>query len=242
LAGAVTGISTPSRFAGAARWLFASESVRAAAMRTVRGLRDTDLLPPGLDEVFLGPAAERDWDWHLVAPGRIDPRKGLATAVAALEHLPGAATLTIVGGGDEHHRAELEQLAERLSVRPRVVFAQARPRPQLAELYAEADAVLFPVVWAEPFGLVPLEAMGIGRPVVATGRGGSGEYLRDGENCLLHEPEDPRGLATAVARLAESPDLRARLREGGFATAPRYARTRWNERIVAEHEARAAPD
>ncbi len=54
-----------------------------------------------------------------------------------------------------------------------------------AEL-AAADALLFPVQWEEPWGLVPLEAMASGTPVVATGTGGSGEYLRDGDNCLVY--------------------------------------------------------
>jgi glycogen synthase len=222
-------------FPGAARWLFASDSVRRAAVGALGQLPDTDLLPPGLDEVFLRPAPEREWEWKLLAPGRLDPRKGLRTAVEALAALPGA-TLTIVGGGDDRERSELEALAARLGVAGRVVFEQPRPRAELASLYAASDVVLFPVVWAEPFGLVPLEAMGIGRPVVATGRGGSGEYLRGGENSLLFEAEDADGLAAAIRLLADSPQLRATLREGGFATAPQYARSHWNERVVAEHE------
>jgi phosphatidylinositol alpha-1,6-mannosyltransferase len=69
---------------------------------------------------------------------------------------------------------------------------------------------------------VPLEAMASGRPVLATGAGGSAEFLRHGENCLLFSPrEDPRALAAAVERLAGDAALRARLREGGFATAER---------------------
>jgi glycogen synthase len=237
-AAAVTKIRTPTRFHQAARWLFASESVRAAATNAVGDLPDTGLLPPGLDGVFLQPAPEREWGWRLLAPGRLDPRKGLRTAIEALPQLPGA-SLTIAGGGDERHRAALAELAARLGVRDRVRFEPPRPRPELVELYAAADAVLFPVVWPEPFGLVPLEAMGIGRPVVATGRGGSGEYLRDGENCLLHTAEDAESLAAAVERLAQSRDLRTRLREGGLATAPHYARSQWNERIVEEHQRRA---
>ncbi|MFL5895593.1 MAG: glycosyltransferase family 4 protein [Thermoleophilaceae bacterium] len=224
------------RLADAARWLFASDSVRRAALEAVPELEDTDLLAPGLDETFLDPAPPREWGWRLLAPGRLDPRKGLRTAVEALALLP-RARLAIVGGGDEGHAAELRSLAAELGVAERVDFQPPRPRAELVAAYRDADAVLFPVLWAEPFGLVPLEAMGIGRPVVATGRGGSGEYLRDGENCLLHEPGDARSLAQAVERLAADAALRERLRAGGFQTAPRFARGRWNERVVAEHEA-----
>ena len=240
LAGAVTGIPTPASFADAGRWLFASESVRGAAVRTVGPLDDAALLAPGLDEVFLDPAPQQEWRWRLLAPGRLDPRKGLSTAIAALAQLPEEATLTIIGSGDARHGEELKALAAQLHVAERVHFGAARPRPALAAAYAASDAVLFPVVWPEPFGLVPLEAMGIGRPVVASGRGGSGEYLRDGDNCLLHEAEDPAALAAAVRRLAESAELRARLRTGGFQTAPDYARSRWSKRLVAEHEARVS--
>jgi glycosyltransferase involved in cell wall biosynthesis len=126
-------------------------------------------------------------------------------------------------------------VTERFAIEP------PRPRIELADAYAEASTVLFPVLWAEPFGLVPLEAMGIGRPVVASGTGGSGEYLRDGENCLLHEPGDPQSLAAAVQTLADDATLRERLRQGGFATAPQFARSRWDQRVIAEHDSAARP-
>jgi glycosyltransferase involved in cell wall biosynthesis len=67
--------------------------------------------------------------------------------------------------------------------------------------------------------------------VVATGRGGSGEYLRDEENCLLVEDDDAETLATAISRLAAEPALRARLREGGLATAPLHTEQVFNEAV-----------
>jgi glycosyltransferase involved in cell wall biosynthesis len=100
----------------------------------------------------------------------------------------------------------------------------------LAELYADADAVVFPVRWHEPWGLVPIEAMSVGRPVVATGLGGSGEYLRDGENCLIFDPK--RGAAQLAERLralASDEGLRVRLRDGGFATAARFGEDDFSE-------------
>jgi glycosyltransferase involved in cell wall biosynthesis len=203
-------------------------------------LPDTDLLPPGLYEVFLAPAPARpEWGWQLLAPGRLDPRKGLRTAVQALASLPDA-QLTIIGGGDERHAAELRELAEQLGASDRFAIEPPRPRADLAAAYRDCDAVLFPTEWAEPFGLVPLEAMGVGRPVVATGRGGSGDFLRDEENCLRFAPGDATALAAAVSRLATDARLREQLREGGFATAPEFARPRWDKRVVAEHEARVA--
>ena len=234
-----SGLPTRLDLPRAARWIFASESVRSAARGAVGELNDSDLLAPGLDEVFLEQAPPREWTWSLLAPGRIDPRKGLRRAVEALDLLP-SARLTIVGSGDERHAHELHELARRLGVSERFAIEPPRPRPELVKAYAKADAVIFPVEWAEPFGLVPLEAMGVGRPVVATGRGGSGEFLRDGENCLLFPPGDTRALADALERLASDASLRNLLRDGGFETAPAFARSKWDARLVAEHEALAA--
>jgi glycosyltransferase involved in cell wall biosynthesis len=98
--------------------------------------------------------------------------------------------------------------------------------------YAAADAVLFPSEWPEPWGLVPLEAMSVGRPVVATGTGGSAEYLEDGVNCLLFPAGDATALAARVRELAASPELQARLREGGFATAARFTQASFDRAVV----------
>jgi glycosyltransferase involved in cell wall biosynthesis len=103
-------------------------------------------------------------------------------------------------------------------------------------VYAAADVVLFPVRWEEPWGLVPLEAMGVGRPVVATARGGSGEYLRDGSNCVVVPAQDPGAVARAVTRLAGDPVLRDRLREGGFETARLHTDATWGDAVLAAVE------
>jgi len=83
---------------------------------------------------------------------------------------------------------------------------------------------------------VPLEAMGVGRPLVAVARGGARTYLRDGENSLLIPAEDPRALAAAVRRLADDGELRARLRAGGARTAAEHSAERYERRVVDELE------
>ena len=79
----------------------------------------------------------------------------------------------------------------------RVLFSGMVGREELISLYGRADAVVFPVRWNEPWGLVPLEAMARGRPVVATGRGGSGEYLVDGRTVCSSTPIPRRPSRTA---------------------------------------------
>ena len=123
---------------------------------------------------------------------------------------------------------------------PSVSPFEARGRDAIPQAYAAADATLFPVIWEEPWGLVPLESMAVGRPVVATGTGGSGEYLRDGENCLIFSPkDDPSALAAAVRRLAGDAGLRERLRRGGFETAERFTERAFDDAVVDAIEAAA---
>lgn len=241
LAERLTGI--PARFEPAALGpcLFPSETTRKRALGAWP-LSGTAVCHQGVDRDLFGPAEPHEWAWELLCAGRIDPRKGIETAILALSMLPEQSKLTVAGAGDDRHLAELRELAVGAGLAGRVRFEHAS-RERLAELYARADALLFPVRWEEPWGLVPLEAMSTGTPVIATGRGGSGEYLRDGENCLLYAPErDAAALADRVMRLAGDRELRERLHEGGLATASRFSERDWNEAVERVCERAAAGD
>jgi len=220
-------------FDGAAKYVFVSERTRRHAL-DFRPLSRTGVAHSGIHEDFLDPAPEQPWRWGLLYVGRLDPRKGVDTAVEALGLLPGEARLQLIGGWDKTEEGRLRSLARERGVEDRVSFGGQRGRADIVAAYGEADAVIFPVRWEEPWGLVPLESMARGRPVVATGRGGSAEYLRDGQNCLLFEAGDPAGLAAAVDRLARDADLRARLRAGGLDTAPRHTEAVLNEAVERE--------
>jgi glycosyltransferase involved in cell wall biosynthesis len=174
----LTGVPTRVDFAAAAGYTFVSQRTRARALISGVALYDTDIAHSGIELSFLSPAAPREWGWRLLYVGRLDERKGLDTAIDALVDLPDEAVLDIVGEGDPGELERLTRKAGALGVAVRARFLGPRSRAELPQLYAAADAVIFPVRWEEPWGLVPLEAMAIGRPVVATGRGGSGEYLR----------------------------------------------------------------
>jgi glycosyltransferase involved in cell wall biosynthesis len=216
----------------AAVWLFNSGVVRTRSM-AAWDLRDARVEHPGIDTSLFTEAARRpDWSWRLLYLGRMDERKGVHVAVEALAHLP-RATLVIQGSGDPGYVERLRGRAAELGVLDRIEFSSA-PRERLPEVYADADAVLFPVQWEEPWGLVPLEAMAVGRPVIASGTGGSAEYLRDGHNCLIYAPRgEPQELAGAVDRLAELRALRAHLRDEGLVTAARFSERRYNQAIAA---------
>lgn len=222
------------KFAEAARYVFVSEHTRRHALSLGLGLGDTGVAHSGIHADFLDPAPEAAWEWHLLYVGRLDPNKGVDTAVEAMKHLPARARLELIGGWDAAEEARLRRLASDAGVTERVHFAGQCRRAEIVEAYGRADAVVFPVRWQEPWGLVPLEAMGRGRPVVATGRGGSAEYLRDGHNCLLFDADDAEALAAALSRLGTDDALRARLRRGGLETAPRYTEEVFNEAVEEE--------
>ena len=180
-------------------------------------------------------ASPRPWRGRLLVVGRLDERKGTHVAVRALAHVPDA-TLEINGRGDETYRDRLKKLAQEMGVADRVRF-EASPRRALRERYAEADVLLFPVLWDEPFGLVPVEAMACGTPVVATGTGGSAEFLADGVNSLIVPPGDDRALADAVQKLSGDRVLRSRLVTGGFETARALTMEKLTNSLEAWHRA-----
>jgi glycosyltransferase involved in cell wall biosynthesis len=232
-------VPTQVDLAGAARYVFVSDTTRRRAADAGVAPPSAGIAHSGIDPGFVDPAPPREWSWSLLYVGRLDERKGVDTAVASLQHLPWEAVLTLVGGWDEREEARLRSLASGLGVAERVRFAGQRSRSEVRAAYADADVVVFPVVWEEPWGLVPLEAMARGRPVVATGRGGSGEYLRDGDNALLFEAGDAAALADAVRRLESDPALRERLVRGGLETAPLHTEDVFNEAVLRELEAAA---
>lgn len=238
----LTGLPTRVDYAHAARYVFVSEFVRRRALALPLGLTDTGVAHSGIDESFLTGAERPPWRWRLLFVGRLHPDKGIADAIGALAQLPAESTLTFVGSWDAREEDGLAAEVRRLGLEQRVTMVPQQPRAELRALYADADALLFPVRWDEPWGLVPLEAMGCGCPVVATGRGGSGEYLRDGENCLLFPSGDATALAAALRRLAESRELREHLRAGGLATAPRHTQSIFNAAVEAELRARCGAE
>lgn len=202
-------------------FLFVTRAVESAALERSRWRpARRAVVWSGIDQEVFSPS-DRDpsrWDWRLITTGRFDPRKGFETVIRALPLLPASATLECWGRGGAAERDRLQKVARSIGVDDRVTFGSLE-RAQLADRYRASDAMVFPSLWAEPFGLVPIEAMACGVPVVATGVGGSAEFLVDGGNCLLSPPGDAAALAAALEKLADDPALRRRLVDGGLDTA-----------------------
>lgn len=241
LAERLFGVPTQVDFYRAGPFVFNSRYTLKRALETGLEPMSAAVVHPGIDERFLAAEAPRPWRWRLVYVGRIDRQKGIDTALRALTHLPSVASLAIWGTGDERYVAEMRRLAADLGVADRVSFEGWADAERCLRVYAEANAVVFPVRWDEPFGLVPLEAMGIGRPVLTTARGGTAEFVRDGENALVFEADDDVGLARSIQSLAEDEQLRERLRSGGRETAANYTLGRFAQEAVREIVSAADP-
>jgi glycosyltransferase involved in cell wall biosynthesis len=241
LAEQLTGIPTTAAFGPHDAACVLSDWLRARAEeRSKLDLpRRRSVVYGGIDlGVFTG-GADRPWRWRLVVAGRIEARKGVHVAIEALAQLD-EATLDVIGPDDDAaYAAQLRERADALGVASRITWHGAKSRTQLAEAFRGADVFVFPVIWDEPFGMVPLEAMACGAAVVATGTGGSGEFLDHETNCLRVDREDAAGIANSVRRLAGDPALRQRLVAQGRATAERFADTRYYDELERWHAAAA---
>ena len=206
------------------------ELVRMGADR-----RRVSIVPCGVDLTTFcpdGPAEERASDRHrLVVVSRIVERKGIADVITALRQIPD--TELIIAGGpaparlqDDAEIRRLQEVAEACRVRQRVEFRGGLPRADVPPLLRSADVVVT-VPWYEPFGIVPLEAMACGVPVVASAVGGLLDTVVDGETGFHVSPKDPAGLARVLQMLLNNPEVRRQLGEAGARrAAERYGHDR----------------
>ena len=147
--------------------------------------------------------------------GRLVPKKGFDLLIDAFARL--AARYPDVGlviAGDGPTRPELARRAAALGLRGRVYLPGTLSRGRVAWAMANADVFVLPSR-VEPFGIVVLEALRAGRPVVVSARGGAGEIVRDGENGVVADPLDTARLAEAIERLLADRSLSQRLGDQG---------------------------
>lgn len=144
-----------------------------------------------------GHAARR----RVVFAGRVVAPKGVGVLIRAAR----AVDAEFVICGDGFGWNAMRRLAQRMGVDERMSFTGWLSAEELAHELAEASLVVVPSVWPEPFGLVGIESLAAGRPVVASRTGGIGDWLEDGVNGLSVKPGDPRALARALNELLADP-------------------------------------
>ena len=144
--------------------------------------------------------------------GRLESYKGVDYLLEAMPTIRAKfpdVRLLLAGGGEE--RANLEALTQRLGLGDTVAFLGRLDRAELEKLYQRAAMVVVPSTYPEAFGKIGVEAMSVGRPVVATDVGGIHEWLHDGKNGLLVPPANAPALAEAIVKLLADRELYARM-------------------------------
>ena len=150
-----------------------------------------------------------DNDSIILFVGRIDPLKGIDRLLMAMTYLGKRQGLRlVVVGGDDDSEAEVERLqrlSHKLRIQDSVTFAGAVEQEQLPCYYSAAHVCVIPS-YHESFGLVALEALACGTPVVAAGVGGIENVVRQGETGYVLKDNAPLRLADRIAALLSRPD------------------------------------
>ena len=158
--------------------------------------------------------------FELLFVGRLVKRKGVNILLNAVKVLESDERLhlRIVGGGPE--LGELQQLATALGITDKVTFDGVVTNERIAELFRQCDALVLPAVVTETgdtegLGVVLIEAMGYGKPVIASAAGGIVDIVKDNDTGLLVPPGDVPALASAIRRAMDDPDEMTRLAARG---------------------------
>ena len=143
--------------------------------------------------------------------GRFSPSKGQDIAIRALkvvvERFPDARVLFIGHGAEQ---ARCERLASELGIAAQCSFLGPLPHREVLKHLASAHATVV-ASWSEAFGLVNIESMAVGVPVIGSRTGGIAEIVRDGVDGLLFPPGDHDALATRMIQLIENVSLRRQM-------------------------------
>lgn len=235
------------------RLIVPSDSILAKVRAEGRADAAYSVVPNGVDlSRFTVPAPRCALRRETGVPGsavlvgvvaRLEPEKGHQYLVAAWPDVVAAAPdawLAIVGEGSTCAALREQAAALPAPARDRIIFTGRRE--DVSALTADLDIAVLPSL-REAQGISILEAMARRKPVVASAVGGIPEVVADGVSGLLVPPADPPALATAIARLAASPSLRARMGDAGYRiVADRFsmeAHVRHVEALYDEELARA---
>ena len=144
-------------------------------------------------------AAQLPADGYLLFVGDLSREKGVDVLLAAYAGLTNAPPLVLIG-------RRLPDTPSLLA--PNVVALDSWPHDAVMEAWRRSSMALVPSTWAEPFGIVAIEAMAYGRPVIASDIGGLRDIVVDGETGFRVVPGDPAALRQAIGRLLADPELR----------------------------------
>jgi glycosyltransferase involved in cell wall biosynthesis len=176
-----------------------------------------DLEDMGADPVDL------PFDRYVLALGRVVPKKGFDLLLEAFARIASSVpNVGLVIAGDGPERGPLQQRALDLGLRKRVYLPGQLSQAEVNGVMRDAEVFVMPSR-VEPFGIVALEAWRAGVPLIASSRGGAGEFVEHGVSGLVVDPSSPVALETALQSLLGSSDLRSELSRAGLRQVQRFA-------------------
>lgn len=214
------------------------------------------VIPPGVDLERFQPIDKKTakktvgipcGNKNILFAGRIEPLKGIDTMLRAMaliqERFPEAVenTCMAIVGGDpwaddlDDEMARLQQLRADLGIHDLVTFLGAKDQDILPNYYAAAEMVVMPSHY-ESFGMVALEAMAMGTPVIASEVGGLAHLVQDGVNGFHVPSRDPEALAAKIYEMLTSDECRQQLGRQARETAHKYAWPRIVDRMMRVYE------
>lgn len=180
----------------------------------------------------------RDGRLNILFVGRLEERKGfqyLLRAYARLKrHLP-ETRLIVVGAYEEKTKRRYEAFVGNVGI-PDVLFPGPASAEELPRYYRSCDVFCAPSIGGESQGIVLLEAMASGRPIVVSDIAGYRSVMTDGLEGLLVPPRDVDALAAALGRLLRDPGLRARMGAAGCERAQQYSWPKIAARVLSVYE------
>jgi phosphatidylinositol alpha-mannosyltransferase len=199
---------------------------------------DYHIIPNGINiERFTqeGPIRKeyKDGKVNIVFVGRLETRKGLDYLIEACGLLNKKFSnfrLIVVGPGTRLKKGYKKKVRE--AGLENVDFVGFASGEELPQYYRTADIFCAPAIWGESFGIVLLEAMACGKPVVASNIEGYASVMHHNEEGLLVAPKDSRGMAEALLTLADNRDLREKMGQQGRINAEKYSWPKVAERVL----------
>jgi glycosyltransferase involved in cell wall biosynthesis len=169
---------------------------------------------------------------EILYAGRFEQEKGVLALIAAFELVAdGLPTVRLALAGAGNARGAVVERARTSRHSDKIGLLGHLTAQDLAWRYATCRAVAVPSLWPEPFGLVGLEAMFAGTPVVGSGRGGMSEWLQEEQNGLIADPEDADAFSGALTRILTDDALYARLSAACEMAASRFDISQHVERL-----------
>lgn len=143
----------------------------------------------------------RGSDQSVLFAGRLESYKGVHVLIESLKYLPATTQIKVVGTGPDE--ARLKAIAAKDT---RVEFCGFVPGKELWNMMGKAAVVVVPSIWNEPYGLVALEAMCQGTPIIVAKSGGLPEIVGESDAGIVVSASDPKALAKAISAIVDHPD------------------------------------